>query len=253
METDRNFITALARGLDVLRAFGGREDGQSLSDIARIVDLPRATVRRCLLTFQTLGYISSNGREFYLTPKVLTLGAAYLTSTPLPRLLQPFLDRVSKQIGESCSAAILVDDAVVYIARTQTKRIMSVDLSVGSRLPAYCSALGRVMLAALPEDQLSDWLSRTRLVRQTERTITSKATFRNILKQVQHDGYSLVDQELELGLRGIAVPVHNTAGTVIAAINIGVQAARVGRAEMEKRFLPALRSAAEDARPLFAG
>src|SRR5882724_7055774 len=201
------FVTALARGLAVIRAFGPDRAEPSLTDLAKATELPRATVRRCVHTLVGLGYAQSDGRHFSLTPKILTLGYAYLSTASLPRVAQPFLERISESCNESCSLSILEGDEVVYLARSARKRIMSVDLSVGSLLPAYCTSMGRVLLAALPEDEMCNRLARAQLQRLTPHTIVDPDALRELLTGVRRQGFALVDQELDIGLRSLAVPV----------------------------------------------
>ena len=248
--SDPNFMTSLARGLSVIRAFTEREPNLTIADIAKITGLPRAAARRCLLTLMQLGYAGSDGRTFHLKPKILALGYSFLSSAPLATILDPLIEQVSSAVQESCSAAVLDEDDVVYIARAATKRIMSVGLNVGSRLPAYCTSMGRVLLAALPESELDAYLARVPLKPYTERTITAADALKRELERVRDRGFSLVDQELELGLRSIAVPIRTATGGVVAAMNISAQAARVTCPEMEVQFLPHLTRAAEEARVL---
>jgi IclR family pca regulon transcriptional regulator len=212
--------------------------------------LPRAAARRCLHTLTQLGYVGSDGRAFSLTPKILTLGHAFLTSAALPQTIQPFLERVRERLQESSSAAVLDDDEIVYVARAATKRIMSIGLDVGTRLPAYCSAMGRVLLAALPTPELENYLRRVELRPLTEHTITRADALRPALDRVRDTGYALIDQELEIGLVSIAVPVRNNVGSVVAAMNVSMQSARFVPEQLEGRYLAVLRAAAEDARPL---
>ncbi len=248
--SDPNFMTSLARGLSVIRAFTEREPNLTIADIAKITGLPRAAARRCLLTLMQLGYAGSDGRTFHLKPKILALGYSFLSSAPLATILDPLIEQVSGAVQESCSAAVLDEDDVVYIARAATKRIMSVGLNVGSRLPAYCTSMGRVLLAALPDSELDAYLARVPLKPYTERTITAADALKRELERVRDRGFSLVDQELELGLRSIAVPIRTAAGGVVAAMNISAQAARVTCPEMEVQFLPHLYRASEEARVL---
>ncbi len=248
--SDPNFMTSLARGLSVIRAFTEREPNLTIADIAKITGLPRAAARRCLLTLMQLGYAGSDGRSFYLKPKILALGYSFLSSAPLATILDPLIEQVSGAVQESCSAAVLDEDELVYIARAATKRIMSVGLNVGSRLPAYCTSMGRVLLAALPEAELDAYLARVPLRPYTERTITAADALKRELERVRERGFSLVDQELELGLRSIAVPIRTAAGGVVASMNVSAQAARVTCPEMELQFLPRLTRAAEEARVL---
>ena len=246
---DPSFISALARGLAVIRAFGAGRERLTLADISRTTDLPRATVRRSLLTLQALGYVASDGKHFMLTPGVLSLGYAYLSSTPLPRAIQPTLEMVSEKTNESSSCAILDGGEIVYVARAATRRIMSVGLSTGSRLPAYCSSLGRVLLAALPEREARALLTQMDRRKLTAHTLTDVDALMQAVARVRQDGFCLVDEELEIGLRSIAVPVRNAAGQVIAAMNVSAQAGRVSRDDLAKDILPVLQGAAESVRP----
>ncbi|WP_142846584.1 IclR family transcriptional regulator [Telmatospirillum sp. J64-1] len=244
------FVTALARGLSVIRAFGESRTRMTLADMAKATGLSRATVRRFLLTLKALDYVDSDGRQFWLTPKILTLGYAYLTSSPLPQKIQPFLEQVSETTGQSCSASILHGDEIIYIARSATKRIMSVGLNVGTRLPAYSTAMGRVLLAELPPAALDEYFSRVTLERHTEKTVTDARELRHILAAIRQQGWALVDEELEMGLRALAVPVRDSSGRVVAAMNIGADAGRITSEEMTETFLPSLQAAAENLRPL---
>lgn len=247
---DPNFMTSLARGLSVIRAFTEREPNLTIADVARITGLPRAAARRCLLTLERLGYAGTDGRTFFLRPRILALGYSFLSSAPLATILGPVLEGVSRELQESSSAAVMDEDEVLYIARSATKRIMSVGLNVGSRLPAYCTSMGRVLLAHMPEAEVAAHLDRVTLRPFTARTITDRARLLEELKRVRAQGWSLLDQELEIGLRSLAVPLANAGGTVVAAINVSTQAARVDVAEMTERFLPVLQAAASDTRAL---
>ncbi len=245
-DNDPNFMTSLARGLSVIRTFTGQEPNLTIAEVSRLARISRAAARRCLYTLSQMGYAGSDGRTFFLLPKMLTLGYAFLSSAELPQVLQPFLERVSAALRESSSAAVLDDGEIVYIARASTQRIMSVELNVGSRLPAYCTAMGRVLLAHLPADQLTAYLKSVQLKPLTELTVTRRDELRDALHVVREQSYALVDQELEVGLISIAVPIRNVSGGVVAAMNVSVQAARVASGEMEARYLPVLRQAADD-------
>jgi IclR family transcriptional regulator, pca regulon regulatory protein len=246
MTGDPNFMTSLARGLAVIRAFTQQRRHLTIAQLSQRTGIPRAAVRRCLYTLAKLGYVvADEARGYSLRPGILALGHAYLSSTPLATMVQPLLDHISDALHESSSMAVLDSDEILYIARsTTTTRLMSIDLGIGSRLPAYCSSMGRVLLAALPEAELDGYLSRVNLTRLTNRTLTSTVEFKRALDEVRRNGFALIDQELEIGLRSIAVPVSDPSGKVIAAINVGTQSARVSVTEMESRFLPALRHAA---------
>ncbi len=240
-ETD--FVSGFARGLKVIEAFGETRQRLTIAEAAKLTDLDRATVRRCLLTLTELGYADYDGKFFTLTPKVLRLGHAYLSATPLPLLIQPYLDQLSEKSGQSASASVLDGTDVVYIARASQKRVMSINLSPGSRLPAYCASMGRVLLAALPEAEARDILDRSDLKVNTPLTKTDPYALMEELRRVRADGYAVIDQELELGLCSIAVPVENDRSRVVAAMNIGAPAVQVPAAEMATRYLPLLMEA----------
>ncbi len=244
---DRNFMTSLARGLAVISAFSARDRSFTIAQLSRAVGFPRAAVRRCLYTLEQLGYAASDAQGFFLTPKILTLGYAHLSSNKLVASAQPLLERVCGLVQEACSLAILSGDEIVYVGRAiMSKRIMSIDISVGTRLPAHCTSMGRVLLAHLPPAELDAFLAHAELRAFTERTITFPEKLRQILIGIRRSNYCIVDQELEIGLRSIAVPVRDGAGRVTAAMNVGTQAARFTVREMETKLLPSLRSAAED-------
>lgn len=244
--TDPSFMTSLARGLAVLRAFSDQRRSLTIAQISHKTGIPRAAVRRCLYTLKQLGYADSESNNFSLKPKVLTLGYSYLSSTPLTVSAQPCLNHISRTLNESCSLAVLDDNEVLYIARSATSRIMSVALNTGSRLPAYCTALGRIMLAHMPEDALQRYLEKVKLRAFTDRTVVSAKRLKEILAGVRQSGYALIDEELEVGLRSIAVPVRSASGTVLAALNAGVQSTRVGIRQMEEEFLPVLQKGAQE-------
>jgi IclR family pca regulon transcriptional regulator len=249
----RSHVESLARGLSVLKAFDDQRARLTLSDVARIVSLPRASVRRSLLTLQTLGYVEGDGRLFGLSPQVLTLARAYLASSPVPRVAQGFLENVSESLGESCSFSILHGDEVIYIARSTRKRIGSLHRDVGAHLPAHCTSMGRVLLAGLNDAGLDGFLAAAMLQSFTPYTVTGKHELRTILEKVRRNGYCLVDQELEIDLRSIAVAVQNASGRVVGAMNVSAQASRTPKKQLTERFLPALREAAMKMRPLLIG
>ena len=245
---DPDFMTSLARGLAVVRGFSQQRRRLSIAQLSLRTGIPRAAVRRCLYTLEKLGYVAAEDeRTFALRPQILSLGHAYLSSAPLVMAAQPVLDRVSAALYESCSLAIMDGDEILYIARSSSgKRLLSIDLGVGSRLPAHCTSMGRVLLAGLAPDDLASYLRRVKLVPHTGRTVVDRERLAEVLAGVRDAGYALVDQELEIGLRSIAVPVKDFRSRVVAAINIGAQAPRVSVAEMQRSFLPALRDAAAE-------
>jgi len=248
MSGDPNFMTSLARGLAVVRGFTQQKRSLTISQLSHRTGIPRAAVRRCLYTLAKLGYVGADdGRNFSLKPRILGLSHAYLSSTTLASAAQPLLDRVSAALHESSSIALLEGDEILYLARSSTmRRIMSVDLGIGTRLPAYCTSMGRVLLAHLPADDLNRYFERVKLIAHTNRTLIAPAPIRAELKRVAAADYAMVDQELELGLRSIAVPVRDLAVRVVAAMNIGTQASRVSVADLERRCLPELRAAAQE-------
>ncbi|GIZ50551.1 IclR family transcriptional regulator domain-containing protein [Noviherbaspirillum aridicola] len=244
--TDPNFMTSLARGLAVIRAFSDQRRSLTIAQISHRTGIPRAAVRRCLHTLRQLGYADADGNNFSLKPKVLTLGYSYLSSTPLTVSALPFLNQISRTLNESCSLAMLEENEVLYVARSATSRVMSVSLNTGSRLPAYCTSNGRNLLAHLPPEALDAYFARVELKAMTDRTVVSEARLREILAEVRQDGYALVEEELEVGLRSIAVPVRGASGKVVAALNVGAQAARVNSRQMREDFLPVLRKGAQE-------
>jgi IclR family pca regulon transcriptional regulator len=251
---DPNFMASLARGLAVIRAFTQQRRSLTIAQVSQRTGISRAAVRRCLYTLAALGYVGSDdGRSYALRPRILALGHAYLSSTPLASAVQPLLDQITSTLHESSSMAVLEGDEILYVARSSTTtRLMSIDLGIGSRLPAYCTSMGRVLLAGLAPSELDAYLSHVKLVKLTARTVSEPAELKTMLAKVRRAGYALVDQELEIGLRSIAVPVADSAGKVVAAINIGTQSSRVSVAEMESKFLPALQAAAHELALLLA-
>lgn len=244
---DPNFMTSLARGLAVIQAFTQRQRELTVSQLSAKTGFSRAAVRRCLYTLSKLGFAATeDSRHFHLRPRVLALGHSYISSMPLAAMAQPILENVSRVLHESCSIATLDRTDIVYIARANVTRIMSIDLVVGSRLPAFCTSMGRVLMADLPPDTLDEFLSRVEFKRFTERTVANSEKLRQILRLVQRNGYSVVDQELESGLRSMAVPIHDSAGRAIAALNVGAHAQRVSIQDLQVRFLPQLKAAAQE-------
>jgi IclR family pca regulon transcriptional regulator len=244
--TDPSFMTSLARGLAVIKAFSDQRRSLTIAQISHRTGIPRAAVRRCLYTLKQLGYVDSDANNFTLKPKILTLGYSYLSSTPLTISAQPCLNNISRTLNESCSLAVLDDNQVLYVSRSATSRIMSVALNTGSRLPAYCTSLGRVMLAHMSEEALDAYFAKVKLKAFTPRTVVSVKRLKEILAEVRRAGYVVVEEELEVGLRSIAVPVRGASGNVLAALNIGAQATRVTKKQMEEEFLPILLRGAQE-------
>ena len=240
-DPDKETIAGLAKGLRVIEAFDAGRPRLSITEVASRTGLERATARRCLLTLVRDGYANFDGKFYWLTPKVLRLGFAYLSSTPLPRLVQPYLEQLAQETDESCSASTLDGPEIVYIARASQRRVMSIGLSVGSRLPAYCASMGRVLLAARPDKERAALLAALPRKAFTPRTLTGTAELLAEIEKVRKQGFATIDQELEIGLRSIAVPLADAAGKVVAAINVGAQAERVSLERMREDFLPRMR------------
>jgi IclR family pca regulon transcriptional regulator len=238
---DKETIAGFAKGLRVIEAFDEGRPKLSITEVAALTGLERATARRCLLTLVRGGYAAFDGKFFRLTPRLLRLGHAYLSSTPLPRLVQPYLEQLAQDTEESCSASILEGTDIVYVARASQRRVMSIGLNVGSRLPAYCASMGRVLLAALPERERIRLLEATDRPKLTEKTLTEMPALLAEIEKIGREGFAINDEELEIGLRSIAVPLVDGAGRVVAAINVGAQAARVSVERMRSEFLPKMR------------
>jgi IclR family transcriptional regulator, pca regulon regulatory protein len=239
-------LESFARGLAVIQAFGAHQPTPTLSDLAKATGLPRATIRRCVQTLVELGFAQSAGRQFSLNPKILKLGFAYLSSAPLPRVAQGYLDHISDRLNESSSVSVLEGDEIVYVARASTKRIMAVDLSVGSRLPAFCTSMGRVLLSALSQSEVRARMEKVPRQAFTPFTITRVEDLLAQLELVRRQQFAVVDQELEIGLRSIAVPVRGEGARIVAAINVSTQAARVSLEQLHGPVLQILRSAAAE-------
>ncbi|NND18367.1 MAG: helix-turn-helix domain-containing protein [Silicimonas sp.] len=238
----RDYVSSLARGLEVLRAFNRTGRKMTLSQVATETGNTRAGARRILLTLVHEGYAVADGKLFDLTPQVLELGYSVLSSKGVWDIARPFIEHLSEDVRESVSAAVLDNFDVVYVSGAQFHRIISVGISVGARFPAHCTANGRVLLAALPAEEWPDMLSDIQLTRLTEKTVTEKAKFRKVLEQVRDQGWSLVDQELETGLMSIAAPVRTSSGHVVGAINVGVPTLRMSPGEMVETVLPKLQA-----------
>jgi IclR family transcriptional regulator, pca regulon regulatory protein len=240
-----DFLEALARGLRVLEAFNDDRRQLRLSDIAKLVDLPRASVRRTLHTLVRLGYAEMDDRLFRLTPRVLRLARAYLLSNAVSDILQPAIERLSAEVREACSAAVLDGEDIMMIAHASPNRIIPVSSQIGFRLPAVATSLGRVLLAAMDDRQLDGFLSHALPEKVTNSTIVDKLELGKAIRQVRANGYALVDQEVEIGFRSIAVPLKKIDGRTIAALNIGVHSERTPLKAMRSHFFPRLRATAD--------
>src|ERR1700722_598185 len=235
-----DFVQSLERGLAVIRAFGPDREHLSLSEVAEATGLTRAAARRFLLTLLQLGYVRSDGRKSSLRPRVLELGYAYLSGLSLPDVAAPHMEELVARLHESSSISVLDGQHIVYVVRVPTKRIMTVAISVGTRFPAYATSMGRVLLASLPPAAFEQYLAEAVLEPLTARTVTDKARLREIIAEVAGQGYAIVDQELEEGLRAVAAPIRGAQDTGTAAINISAHASRVSVDELRDGIVPAL-------------
>ncbi|MBD3804112.1 MAG: helix-turn-helix domain-containing protein [Thioclava sp.] len=235
-----DFIASFAKGLRVIECFGAETPRLSIAEVAQATGFDRATARRCLLTLHAEGYADYDGKFFTLTPKVLRLGMGALASLPLPQVVQPWLDQLTDRIGQSCSVSILDGTEIVYLARAAQRRVMSIGLMPGSRLPAHCTSMGRVLLAALPQEEARARIAASDLTPRTSFSLTEPEEIMARIAQVRRDGYALIDQEVEIGLRSLAVPLHDTHGRVIAALNTGLAASAEPAETLVETYLPEL-------------
>ena len=242
---NEDFVQSLARGLAVIRAFDGEPRELSLAEVARRAEIPRAAARRFLRTLNQLGYVRAvPGARFLLTPRVLELGYGYLSALSLPEIVQPHLDELSHQIGESVSVSVLDGTEIVYVARAAARRIMSVRITIGTRLPAFATSMGRVLLAGMPVDAVSDLLERAQLVAYTAKTTVDPRDLFDALGAVRDQGWAMVDGELEEGLRSIAVPLRGRDGSVVAALNASTSTGRGAPEDVRAALLPDLQRTA---------
>ena len=242
---DPEFMSSLARGLAVMRCVAESGRPVTIADVSRRVGLSRAAVRRCLHTLNLLGYVGQDERGYVVRRQALSLGHPYLSLNALAARAQPVLNRLRDQLGESCSLGMMEEDQLLYVARAETARIMSIGLRVGSRIPLYPTSMGRVLLAACPREAQDAYLARTELRPLTAKTVTDRAALLKIFRQVATQGFAILDEELEIGVRSVAVPVKARNG-VVAAMNVGMSTARVSLRALRERILPALREAADE-------
>ena len=235
-----DIIASLGKGLRVLECFGADSPRLAIADVAEATGLDRATARRCLLTLHEFGYADYDGKFFNLTPRVLRLGMGALAALPLPQIVQPWLDHLSEQIGQSVSVSILDETEIVYVARAAQRRVMSIGLMPGSRLPAHCTSMGRVLLAALPEDEARAVVEASDLTPRTPFSRTDPDEIMAAIAEARAAGHAAIDQEVELGLRSLAVPVINSRGQTVAALNTGVAAVQQDAEDIVQLYLPAL-------------
>ena len=245
-----DFMLSLARGLRVIESFESHQEGRSIVEIAQSTGLSRAAIRRILLTLELLGYVERSRQVYRLKTQILRLGFSFLSSSSVVEAARPVLERISEQLHESSSMSMLDGGEIVYVARAAASRIMAAGLSVGSRLPAYCTSMGRVLLAVQADEKLEAYLRDLKPKSYTPKTITRIPQLKKAILQVRKDGYAIVDEELEAGLRSIAVPVSTRNNQVLAAINVGTHVSRVDRDTLISRCLPALQEGARTLRNL---
>lgn len=243
-ETARDHVGSFARGLSVMEILAAHPAGLTLSEMAALAELTRAGARRFLLTLTASGYAVQDGRKFLLSPKLISVARTWLSGSSLWAFAEPHMRAVSQKLNESCSAAILADEDVVYVARVAGRRILSVGLHVGTRLPAYCTSMGRVLLSDLSPGELDAFLARATIRANTPKTVTDRTGIAALIRKAAIDGYAAVDEELEIGLRSIAVPIRDRSGRIVAAVNVSTQSARFSLSGMEREILPHLREAA---------
>ncbi|WP_197275574.1 IclR family transcriptional regulator domain-containing protein [Bacillus sp. FJAT-22090] len=240
-----DYIQSLDRGLQVIQAFSQKNQSLTVSNVAKITGLSRPTARRILLTLEHLGFAESTNGFFSLTARTLTLGHAYLSSNNIWSIAHPFMRDFVNKTGESCSVSILDGTDILYVARVSSKRIMSINIDVGTRLPAYATSMGHVLLAYLPEEKLENYFASNEFTKFTNNTIQHKVQLLEVLKEVRKNNWGGVDQQLEEGLRSIAVPIRNLHGEVIAAVNCSVHAGRISKDVLRDEFLPLLQETSE--------
>jgi len=245
-----DFVLSLARGLRVIESFEGHRDGRSIVEISHSTGLSRASIRRILLTLELLGYVERSRQVHRLKTQVLRLGFSFLSSSSVVEAARPVLERITEQLHESSSMSMLDGGQIVYVARSAASRVLAAGLSVGSRLPAYCTSMGRVLLAALPDAELETYLRGLKPRANTPKTIIRIPQLKKAILAARRDGYAIVDQELEAGLRSIAVPVSTRSNQIVAAINVGTHVSRVDRATLLNRCLPALEEGARALRDI---
>lgn len=247
-ENNKDFLKTLARGLELIKSFNKETPKMTLSEVAKKNGMSRASARRFVLTLENLGYVIKVEDNFQLTANILDLSNQYLSNLDFIEVITPFMREVSQKLGKACSSAILNGTDIVYVARIPSQQqILSVNLSIGSHLPAFCTSMGRVMLANLSDKDLNQYLKKVKLRKYTEKTVTDIVQLHRLIIQTRKDGYSVVDQELEMSLRAIAVPLHNKEGKVICAMNVGVPVGQVELQEVVSNYLPVIKEAVNKA------
>lgn len=241
-----DFVTSVARGLSVIRSFGQGSSTLTLAEVAERTELTRPTARRFLLTLEALGYVRTDGKRFWLAPKTLDLGYSYLSSMSISDIAHTSMRNVVETLNESCSMAVLDRDELVYVARVPPRHLMGLQISLGTRMPLYCNSVGRVLMADMPAEQLADYFARTERPALTRHTVTEEKALRAILADVKKQGYALIDQEVEEGLRAIAVPIRARDGQVVAGVSVGAHTGRASREDMIDKILPPLKECARE-------
>jgi IclR family pca regulon transcriptional regulator len=239
-DRSREFVQSLERGLVVIQSFGEDSSRQTLSEVARRTGYSRAACRRLLITLEDLHFVGSDGRDFFLLPHTLDIGYSYLSSLPFRRIVEPFVEQLSSEVKESVSVSVFDEGEVVYVSRVATSRIMTVSISVGNRLPAYCTSMGRVLLASMTVEDQRRHLARTTLKALTKFTLTDEDEILAELAKVAKQGWAVNDQELEEGLRSIAAPIVDASNRTVAAMNISTHVTRTNRKELREVMVPAL-------------
>ncbi|MCX7322945.1 MAG: helix-turn-helix domain-containing protein [Hyphomicrobiales bacterium] len=243
---DREIVGSVLKAFDVLRVFSRHKPRMTLSEVAAYAGMSRASARRFLLTFAHAGYMATDGKRFQLTPKLLELSHSVISSASLWDSARPIVAELSEKLGESCYGAVLDGTDVLYVVHiAHSARLVNVGIRVGTRLPAYCTSIGRVLLSGLVDEALEQALSSIKPTAHTVKTVTAKAKLRDIIHETRRVGWSVVDEELEVGLRSVSAPIRSRSGEIIAALNVCGPSARVTPEEMRSRFLPELLEATD--------
>ncbi len=243
---DREIVNSVLKAFDVLKVFSQQKPRMTLSEVAEYAGMSRASARRFLLTFTQAGYMDTDGKRFHLTPKLLELSHSIVSSTNIWEAARPVMSELSEKLGESCYGAVLDGSEVLYVVHlSAAQRFVNVGIRVGSRLPAYCTSLGRVLLSGLSDEALEQALAGIKPVAHTPRTVTAKGKLRDLIRETRRLGWSIVDEELEVGLRSVSAPIRSRSGEIIAALNVCGPSARVTSDDVRTRFLPELLDATQ--------
>jgi IclR family pca regulon transcriptional regulator len=241
LEKSKDFVQSLDRGLSIFKVFNANHPRLTLSEVAELTGFTRATARRFLMTLEGLNYVGRFERYFFLKPRVLELGYAYLSSFSLVSIAQGHLEELADEVKESASATVLEGTNVIYVCRAAAKRIMTINLAVGTQLPAYATSMGRVLLASMSSAELDRYFQNTELEKLTSKTITNEKELRSIIRKVREQGYSIVCEELEDGVQSVSIPIRGKDGKVLAAANVSAHSSRVSEGDLREKFLPKLR------------